>query len=57
MLTVEALREWGADVDTALKRCMNNEAFYLKMVSRAAPDPSFDGLKAAVEAGDLDRGF
>ena len=57
MLTVEALREWGSDVDPALKRCMNNEAFYLKMVSRAAPDPSFDGLKAAVEAGDLERGF
>ena len=57
MLTVEALREWGADVDAGLKRCMDNESFYLKMVSRAAPDPSFDGLKAAVEAGDLQRGF
>ena len=57
MLTVETLREWGADVDAGMKRCMNNESFYLKMVSRAVPDPSFDGLKAAVEAGDLERGF
>ena len=57
MLTIETLREWGADVDAGMKRCMNNESFYLKMVSRAVPDPSFDGLKAAVEAGDLERGF
>lgn len=57
MLTVETLREWGADVDAGMKRCMNNESFYLKMVTRAAPDPSFDSLKAAVEAGDLERGF
>ena len=57
MLTIDALREWGADVDAGMKRCLNNEGFYLKMVTRAAPDPSFDGLKAAVEAGDLERGF
>ena len=57
MLTVAALKEFGANTEEGLSRCMNNEAFYLKMVSRAAPDPSFDGLKAAVEAGDLERGF
>ena len=57
MLTVETLREWGADVDAGMKRCMNNESFYLKMVTRAAPDPSFDSLKAAVEEGNLERGF
>lgn len=57
MLTVEALREWGADVDAGMKRCMNNEGFYLKMVTRAVPDPSFDSLKAAVEEGNLERGF
>ncbi len=57
MLTVEALRKWGADTDDGLKRCMNNEAFFLNLVGRVAQDPSFDGLKAAVEAGDLEKGF
>ncbi len=57
MFTAETLRAWGADVDDGLRRCMNNEGFYLKLVGKAARDPSFDGLKAAVEAGDPDKGF
>ena len=57
MLTVNALREWGADTDEALKRCMNNEAFFLNLVGRVAKDASFDALKEAVDAGDLEKGF
>ena len=36
MLTLEALRSYGADVEEGLHRCMNMEAFYLKL---------FDSLK------------
>ena len=57
MLTIDALRAYGADVDDGLKRCMNNEGFYLKLVEKAAADPSFEQLKEAVEGGDLGRGF
>ena len=57
MLTVEALRAWGADTDDGLRRCMNNEAFYFRLVDRAARDPSYDQLKEALENRDLDRGF
>ncbi len=57
MLTIDALRAYGADVDDGLRRCMNNEGFYLKLVEKAAADPSFDQLKEAVEGGDLGRGF
>jgi len=57
MLTVELLRAYGANVDEALKRCMNNEAFYLRLVDRAINDPDFEGLPEAVEQKDLDRGF
>ena len=32
MLTLESLRAWGADVDDGMKRCMNNEAFYLRLI-------------------------
>ena len=55
MLTIDALRAYGADVDDGLRRCMNNEGFYLKLVEKAAADPSFDRLKEAVEGGDLDQ--
>ena len=57
MLTIESLKSWGADTATGLDRCMNNEAFYLRMVCMAIRDASFDQLKEAVEAGDLNRGF
>ena len=57
MLTIEKLRAWGADVDEAMERCLNNEAFYLRLVDKALQDPNFDGLKDAVASGDLDRGF
>ena len=35
MLTLESLRAWGADVDDGMKRCMNNEAFYFRMITKA----------------------
>lgn len=57
MLTIDALRAYGADVDDGLRRCMNNEGFYLKLVEKVAADPSFDQLTEAVKSGDLARGF
>ena len=57
MLTIEKLRAWGADVDEAMERCLNNEAFYLRLVDKALQDPNFDRLKDAVGAGNLDKGF
>ncbi|MER2183868.1 MAG: Hpt domain-containing protein [Clostridia bacterium] len=57
MITLEQLRTWGADVDDALPRCLNNEAFYLRLVGKAVEEPSFDRLREAVAAGDLDKAF
>lgn len=57
MLTIESLRNWGANVDEALVRCLNNEAFYLMLVNKAIQDSPFDKLREAVKAGDLDKGF
>ena len=57
MLTLDNLRAWGADVDDGMKRCMNNEAFYLRMVSKSLQGTSFEDLKQAVMDGDLTRGF
>ena len=57
MITIETLRTWGANVEEGLGRCLSNEAFYLRLVDKALQDPSFDRLKEAVAAGDLEKGF
>ena len=57
MLTVDYLREYGADVDSALVRCMNNEAFYLRLVKMALEQPSVRDLGQALEEGNLDKAF
>ena len=57
MLTIEKLRAWGADVDEAMARCLNNEAFYLRLVDKGLQDPNFDRLKEAIAAGYLDKAF
>ena len=35
MMTIDSLREFGADVDTGLARCLGKEDFYLRMVGLA----------------------
>lgn len=57
MLTIEGLKEVGADTDSGLGRCLNNEDFYLRLVGMAISDDQFDKLREAVEKGDLDKGF
>ena len=56
MLTLDNLRAWGADVDDGMKRCMNNEAFYFRMIAVAMRETGCEDLKQAVESGDLARG-
>jgi len=57
MLTIEKLRTWGADTEDGLRRCMNNEAFYLRLAEKAAQDPAYDKLKEAVAAHNLTAAF
>ena len=57
MLTIEMLKEFGANTEEGLGRCMNNEAFYLRMVGMGLDDKNFDTLKAAVEAGNVKEAF
>ena len=57
MLTLNALREYGADVAEGLGRCMNNEAFYLRMVGMAVKDTKVDALDAAIKSGDIKEAF
>jgi len=54
---MEKLRAFGAKTDEGLARCINNEAFYFRMIGLAAEDGGFDRLEAALRAGDLDAAF
>ena len=57
MLSIDGLKAFGADTEGGLGRCMNNEAFYLKLVDKCISDPSCEKLKEAVMANDLDTAF
>lgn len=57
MITIDGLKALGADTAAGMARCINDEGFYLKMVNMALQDNSFDQLKDAIEAGDLDAAF
>ena len=57
MLTIDALVNFGANVDEGLARCMDNEAFYLRLVKMAAEDKCFDRLAQAVDDGDKQAAF
>lgn len=57
MLTVEALKNFGADVDTGLSRCANNEKLYIRLVGIMIQELSSKALGTAIEEGDLDKAF
>lgn len=57
MLSVEKLKEYGADTETGLMRCMNSEDFYLRMVTMIKDEPNFQVLDEALREKDLKRAF
>ena len=56
-MTLESLKACGANTEEGLARCLNNEAFYLRMVNLALADRNFDELKRAMDAGDAHAAF
>ena len=57
MLTIDKLRDFGANVEEGLQRCVNNEMLYLRLVDKAIHDPSFDTLREVSEKGDLESPY
>ena len=57
MLTIEKLREYGADVNEGLARCMNMEEFYLTLVGKVLEDNKLPLLEQQIAEGDLDEAF
>ena len=57
MLTIEKLKEYGANTAEGLERCMGNEAFYLRLIGMVTADANFERLPKALKAGDLEAAF
>lgn len=57
MLTVEKLKNYGANTEEALQRCINNETLYLTLVNRFIDQNTFPGLKEAINNHDLEGAF
>ena len=49
MLTMNALRGYGADTQVGLARCMNDESLYLGLVEMLMNDRRFEEMCLAVE--------
>ena len=51
------LKEYGADTDEALARCMNNADFYIMLVGKSLDDANFEKLKAEIAAKNFEEAF
>ena len=56
-LTLDALKQFGADTNDGMTRCMNNEAFYFKLIGKVVEDKNFEALENAVAEKNLDAAF
>ncbi len=56
-MTIESLKEYGANVDEALVRCMNNEAFYLRLVNKVKADTRLGTLEQQLQDKNYDAAF
>ena len=57
MLTIDKLKDYGADVDEGLARCMNKEDFYLMLVRKASEDHRLSLLSEQLAAKDYAAAF
>ncbi|MBQ3935461.1 MAG: Hpt domain-containing protein [Ruminococcus sp.] len=57
MLTVDKLKDFGANVDEGLTRCMGREDFYLMLVGKALSDKRLETLDEQLKEKDLDAAF
>ena len=57
MITIDSLKNYGANVEEGLARCLNKEEFYLKMVNLGLADERFEKLAGILEAKDYDAAF
>lgn len=54
---LDALREWGCDVDGALERFMGDETLYQACLHSVMEDKNFDGLLEMLNQRDVKQAF
>ena len=57
MLTVENLREYGAEVEKGIARCADKESLYLRLVRIVIDELASGELGKALNEGDTDKAF
>ena len=57
MLSIEKLKEFGANTEEGLTRCFQKEDFYLMLVKMLMDEPNFALLEEKLEEKDLDGAF
>ena len=57
MLTIEKLKEYGADTKQGMSRCADNETLYLRLVGVTVKELSKGELGEALDAGNLDDAY
>ncbi len=57
MISLEELKNQGADTETGLSRCVGKEDLYLKLVNMGLNDAKFEELKTALAENDLTHSF
>lgn len=53
----EQLKNVGVDVDTGLKRFMNNEALYMKFLNKFLTEPTYEQLQECIQKEDYPEAF
>lgn len=56
-MTLQRLKQLGCDTQSGVRRCMDNEAFYLMLVDKGLASNDPEKLKNALDLGDLDTAF
>ena len=57
MLTLDALKEFGADTQSGLSRCLNKEELYLSLVKKLSESDEINKLEGAIAENNLEAAF
>lgn len=54
---IDKLREYGADVDSAIARCAGSSSLYIKLIGMFLADDGIAGIGEALDDNDLHAAF
>ncbi|MCR4889775.1 MAG: Hpt domain-containing protein [Ruminococcus sp.] len=57
MLNIDVLKEFGANTDEGISRCMGKEDFYLMLVGKVINDKRLTALESQLKEKDLTAAF